>query len=42
MEIERARLLAERLHADDYEDGTALPEHIRRVVRRVGCEEAIW
>jgi hypothetical protein len=39
MEIERARLLAERLHADDYEeDGTALLEHIRRVVRRVDAD----
>jgi hypothetical protein len=36
MQIERARLLAERLHANDYEeDGTALLEHIRRVARRV-------
>jgi hypothetical protein len=39
MEIERARLLAERLHADDHEDdGTALLEHIRRVVRRVDAD----
>jgi hypothetical protein len=39
MEIERARLLAERLHADDYdEDGTALLEHIRRVVCRVDAD----
>jgi hypothetical protein len=39
MEIERARLLAERLHANDYEeDGSALLEHIRRVVRRVDAE----
>jgi hypothetical protein len=36
MEIERARLLAERLHADDFEeDGSALLEHVRRVVCRV-------
>ena len=36
MQIERARLLAERLHANDCEeDGTALLEHIRRVARRV-------
>jgi hypothetical protein len=35
MQIGRARLLAERLHADDYEeDGAALLEHIRRVARR--------
>jgi hypothetical protein len=39
MQIERARLLAERLHANDYEeDGTALLEHIRRVARRVDVE----
>jgi hypothetical protein len=39
MEIEHARLLAERLHADDYEeDGTALLEHIRRVVCRVDAD----
>jgi hypothetical protein len=37
--FERARLLAERLRADDYEeDGTALLEHIRRVVRRVDAD----
>jgi hypothetical protein len=36
MQIEDARLLAEGLHADDYEEnGTALVEHIRRVARRV-------
>jgi hypothetical protein len=36
MQTERARLLAERLHANDYEeDGTALLEHVRRVARRV-------
>jgi hypothetical protein len=36
LEIERARLLAERLHADDFEeDGSALLEHVRRVVCRV-------
>jgi hypothetical protein len=39
MQIERARLLAERLHANDYEeDGTALLEHIRRVARRVDVD----
>jgi hypothetical protein len=39
MQIERARLLAERLHADDYEeDGAALLEHIRRVARRVEAD----
>jgi hypothetical protein len=39
MEIERARLLAERLHADDFEeDGTALLEHIQRVARRVDAD----
>ena len=33
MEIDRARLIAERLHADDQEaDGTPLLDHIRRVV----------
>jgi hypothetical protein len=42
MQIERARLLAERLHADDYEeDGTALLEHIRRVARRVEADAQI-
>jgi hypothetical protein len=39
MRIERARLLAERLHANDCEeDGTALLEHIRRVARRVDAD----
>jgi hypothetical protein len=39
MQIDRARLLAERLHANDYEeDGTALLEHIRRVAGRVGAD----
>jgi hypothetical protein len=39
MEIDRARLLAERLHAGDYEeDGTALLEHIRRVARGVDAD----
>ena len=39
MEIVRARLVAERLHADDYEDdGTPLLHHIRRVVRLVPAE----
>jgi hypothetical protein len=39
MQIERARLLAERLHAYDYEeDGTALLEHVRRVARRVDAD----
>jgi hypothetical protein len=39
MEIERARLLAERLHADDFEeDGSALLEHVRRVVCRVDAD----
>ena len=39
MQIERARLLAERLHAHSYEeDGTALLEHIRRVAGRVDAE----
>jgi hypothetical protein len=39
MEIERAQLLAERLHATDREeDGTALLEHIRRVARRVDAD----
>jgi hypothetical protein len=39
MQIERARLLAERLHANDYEeDGTALLEHLRRVARRVDAD----
>jgi hypothetical protein len=38
MEIERARLIAERLHADDCEeDGTALL-HIRRVARRLQAD----
>jgi hypothetical protein len=36
MQIGHARLLAQRLHASDYEeDGTALLAHIRRVARRV-------
>jgi hypothetical protein len=36
MQIERAPRLAERLHADDYEeDGSALLEHIRRVAGQV-------
>jgi hypothetical protein len=39
LEIERARLLAERLHADDFEeDGSALLEHVRRVVCRVEAD----
>jgi hypothetical protein len=39
MQIERARLLAERLHADDYEeDGSALLEHIRRVAGQVDAD----
>jgi hypothetical protein len=39
MQIERARLLAERLHANHYEeDGTALLEHIRRVAGRVDAD----
>jgi hypothetical protein len=39
MEIVRARLIAERLHADDREeDGTPLLVHIRRVVRLVPDE----
>jgi hypothetical protein len=39
METERARLLAERLHANDYEeDGTALLEHVRRVAGRVDAD----
>jgi hypothetical protein len=39
MQIERARLLAEWLHANDYEeDGTPLLEHIRRVARRVDAD----
>jgi hypothetical protein len=42
MEIERARLLAERLHADDFEeDGTALLEHVRRVVCRVDADAQV-
>ena len=42
MEIERARLLAERLHANDYEeDGTALLEHVRRVARRVDADAQV-
>jgi hypothetical protein len=42
MEIERARLLAERLHADDCEEnGTPLLEHIRRVVRRVAADAEV-
>jgi hypothetical protein len=36
MKPDGARLLAERLHAGDYEeDGTPLLEHVRRVARRV-------
>jgi (p)ppGpp synthase/HD superfamily hydrolase len=45
MQTERARLLAERLHANDYEeDGTALLEHVRRVARRVevDVQVAAW
>jgi hypothetical protein len=39
MQIEHARLLAERLHADDYEeDGSALLEHIRRVAGHVDTD----
>jgi hypothetical protein len=39
MEIARARLIAERLHADDHEDdGTPLLEHVRRVVRLVPAD----
>jgi hypothetical protein len=39
MHTERARLLAERLHAGDYEeDGTALLEHVRRVAGRVDAD----
>jgi hypothetical protein len=39
MRIERARVPAERLHADDCEeDGTALLENIRRVARRVEAD----
>jgi hypothetical protein len=39
MQIERARLIAERLHANDLEeDGTALLEHIRRVARSVDAD----
>jgi hypothetical protein len=42
MEIDRARLLAERLHADDFEkDRTALLEHIRRVVCRVDADAQV-
>jgi hypothetical protein len=42
MRIERARLLAERLHANDYEeDGTALLEHVRRVARRVDADAQV-
>jgi hypothetical protein len=42
MRIERAWLLAERLHANDYEeDGTALLEHIRRVARRVDADAQV-
>jgi hypothetical protein len=42
MRIERARLLAERLHADDYEeDGTALLEHIRRVAFSVDADARV-
>jgi hypothetical protein len=42
MQIERARLLAERLHANNYEeDGTALLEHIRRVARRVDADAQV-
>lgn len=39
MEIVRARLIAERLHADDCEeDGNPLLAHIRRVVRLVDAD----
>jgi hypothetical protein len=39
MQIEHAQRLAERLHADDYEeDGSALLEHIQRVVGRVDAD----
>jgi hypothetical protein len=39
MEIVRAQLIAERLHADDCEeDGTPLLEHIRRVARLVDAD----
>jgi hypothetical protein len=39
MEIVRAQLIAERLHAGDCEeDGTPLLEHIRRVVLRVHAD----
>lgn len=39
MEIDRARLIAERLHADDYEkDGTPLLDHIGRVVLLVDAD----
>jgi hypothetical protein len=42
MQIERARLRAERLHADDYEeDGTALLEHVRRVASRVDADAQV-
>jgi hypothetical protein len=39
MQIERAQRLAERLHADDYEeDGSALLEHIARVAGSVDAD----
>jgi hypothetical protein len=39
MQTERARLLAERLHANDHEeDGTPLLEQVRRVARRADVE----
>ena len=39
MQIEHAQLLAERVHADDYEeDGAALLKHIRRVAGRVDAD----
>ena len=39
MEIVRAQLIAERLHADDREeDGAPLLNHIRRVVRLVDAD----
>jgi hypothetical protein len=42
MEIVRARLIAERLHANDCEaNGTPLLKHIRRVVRRVPVEAKV-
>ena len=42
MQIEHAQLLAERVHADDYEeDGTALLEHVRRVAGRVDADAKV-